>query len=156
MKYDVDIEVDPEHFNTADSVLWSRIRELFYSDIVAEYNNMRNQNLTPEKIYESIFTNQIEKIPESQYNLSTQKKYLDTGENIMMSNGNRYYNLKRWIKERFVYCDTLFDYTPTTASYVTVRSGVEGKAYLDIETYYPMYITIEWRKQHSSYIEKSM
>ena len=70
-------------------------------------------------------------------------------------NGNRYYNLERWIKERFIYCDTLFDYTPTTASYVTIRSGVEGKAYLDIETYYPLYITIEWRKQYSSYVEKS-
>ena len=108
---------------------------------------MRNQNLTPEKVYECIFTNQIEKIPESQYNLSTQKKYLDTGEYIMMSNGNRYYNLKRWIKERFIYCDTLFNYTPTTAKYITIRSGVEGKAYLDIETYYPMYVTVEWRNQ---------
>ena len=108
---------------------------------------MRNQNLTPEKVYECIFTNQIEKIPESQYNLSTQKKYLDTGEYIMMSNGNRYYNLKRWIKERFIYCDTLFKYTPTTAKYITIRSGVEGKAYLDIETYYPMYVTVEWRNQ---------
>ena len=146
-KYDVDIEVNPDQFNTADSVLWARVRQLFAADIQAEYNLMRNQNLTPEKIYECLFTNQIEKIPESQYNLSTQKKYLDTGEYIMMSNGNRYYNLKRWIKERFVYCDTLFNYTPTTSKFVTVRSGVEGKAYLDIETYYPMYVTIEWRNQ---------
>ena len=154
LKYDVDIEVDPEHFNTADSILWTRVRELFWNDIVAEYNNMRNQNLTPEKVYECIFTNQIEKIPESQYNLSTQKKYLDSGEYIMMSNGNRYYNLKRWIKERFIYCDTLFNYTPTTAKYITIRSGVEGNTYLDIETYYPMYVTVEWRKQHSSYVKK--
>ena len=108
---------------------------------------MRNQFLTPEKVYECVFTNQIEKIPESQYNFSTQKKYLDSGEYIMMSNGNRYYNLKRWIKERFIYCDTLFEYTPTTASYITIRSGVEGNAYLDIETYYPMYVTVEWRNQ---------
>lgn len=147
LKYDVDIEVNPDQFNTADSVLWSRVRQLFAADITSEYNLMRNQNLTPEKVYECLFTDQIEKIPESQYNLSTQKKYLDTGEYIMMSNGNRYYNLKRWIKERFVYCDTLFGYTPTTAKFVTVRSGVEGKAYLDIETYYPMYVTIEWRNQ---------
>lgn len=108
---------------------------------------MRNGNLTPEKIYECIFTNQIEKIPESQYNFSTQKKYLDTGEYIMMSNGNRYYNLKRWIKERFIYCDTLFEYSPTTARYITLRSGVEGSTYLDIQTYYPMYVTVEWRNQ---------
>ena len=147
LKYDVDIEVDPEHFNTADSVLWTRVRTLFYADIETEYYKMRNQDLTLDKIYECLFTNQIEKIPESQYNLSTQKKYLDSGEYIMMSNGNRYYNLKRWIKERLIYCDTLFNYSPTTASYITVRSGVEGSVYLDIETYYPMYITIEWRNQ---------
>ena len=147
LKYDVDIEVDPEHFNTADSVLWTRVRTLFYADIETEYCKMRNQDLTLDKIYECLFTNQIEKIPEKQYNLSTQSKYLKSGEYIMMSNGNRYYNLKRWIKERLIYCDTLFNYSPTTASYITVRSGVEGSVYLDIETYYPMYITIEWRNQ---------
>ena len=147
LKYDVDIEVDPEHFNTADSVLWTRVRTLFYADIETEYYKMRNQDLTLDKIYECLFTNQIEKIPEKQYNLSTQSKYLKSGEYIMMSNGNRYYNLKRWIKERLIYCDTLFNYSPTTASYITVRSGVEGSVYLDIETYYPMYITIEWRNQ---------
>ena len=147
LKYDVDIEVNSNEFNTADSALWSRVRNIFYADIVTEYNAMRNSNLTLDKIYECLFTNQIEKIPESQYNLSTQSKYLDSGEYIMMSNGNRYYNLKRWIKERLIYCDTLFKYSPTTASYITVRSGVEGAAYLDIETYYPMYITIRWRNQ---------
>ena len=147
LKYDVDIEVTPEQFNTADSILWTRVRTLFYNDIVAEYNTMRNNNLTLERIYECVFEKQIEKIPESQYNFSTQKKYLDTGEYIMMSNGNRYYNLKRWIKERIIYCDTLFEYTPTTARYITLRSGVEGSTYLDIQTYYPMYVTVEWRNQ---------
>ena len=156
LKYDVDLEVTPEQFNTADSTLWTRVRTLFYNDIVAEYNSMRNGNLTLDRIYECIFEKQIEKIPESQYNFSTQKKYLDTGEYIMMSNGNRYYNLKRWIKERIIYCDTLFEYTPTTARYITLRSGVEGNTYLDIQTYYPMYVTVEWRKQYSSYIEKSV
>lgn len=145
LKYDVDIEVTPNEFNTADSVLWTRVKELFWGDIVSEYQLMRNNNLTPDKIYECVFTNQIEKIPESQYNFSTQTKYLDSGENIMMSNGNRYYNLKRWIKERFIYIDTFFDYTPTTASYITLRSGIEGSVYLDIQTYYPMYIRVSWR-----------
>ena len=99
-KYDVDIEVNVDEFNTANSVLWSRVRTLFAADLVTEYNNLRNGNLTLDKIYECLFTNQIEKIPEKQYNFSTQKKYLDSGTYIMMSNGNRYYNLKRWIKER--------------------------------------------------------
>ena len=143
-------------FNTADSVLWTRVRDEFGADINAEYLNMRNSNLTLEKVYECLFTNQIEKISESQYNFTTNKRYLETGEYIMQSNGNRYYNMKRWLKERFIYCDTLFDYTATTARSITVRSGVEGSAYLDIQTYYPMYITIEWRKQYSSYIEKSV
>lgn len=147
LKYDVDIEVNSDEFNTADSTLWSRVRLLFHDDIVNEYYNMRNNNLTVDKIYECLFTNQIEKIPEIQYNRSTQKKYLDTGEYIMMSNGNRYYNLKRWIKERLLYCDTLFSYSPTTARYITLRSGVEGSCYLDIQTYSPMYVTIEWRNQ---------
>ena len=147
LKYDVDIEVNPDQFNTADSVLWSRIRDLFSADITAEYLLMRNNNLTLDKIYECLFTNQIEKISESQYNFTTQKRYLDTGEYIMMSNGNRYYGIKRWLKERLIYCDTLFGYSATTSKYITLRSGIEGSVYLDIQTYYPMYITVEWRNQ---------
>ena len=147
LKHDVDIEMNSDDFNTADSVLWTRVRDEFGADINAEYLNMRNSNLTLEKVYECLFTNQIEKISESQYNFTTNKRYLETGEYIMQSNGNRYYNMKRWLKERFIYCDTLFDYTATTARSITVRSGVEGSAYLDIQTYYPMYITIEWRNQ---------
>ena len=144
-KYDVDIEVNVDEFNTANSVLWSRVRTLFAADLVTEYNNLRNGNLTLDKIYECLFTNQIEKIPEKQYNFSTQKKYLDSGTYIMMSNGNRYYNLKRWIKERLLYCDTLFDYSPATSSFISIRSGIIGEAYIDIQTYSPMYLTIKWR-----------
>ena len=144
-KYDVDIEINVEEFNTAESRLWSRVNTLFHDDIVNEYNNMRNGALTLDNIYECLFTNQIEKIPEYQYNLSTQAKYLDAGTYIMMSNGNRYYNLKRWLKERLIYCDTLFGYSPTTANFITVRSGIIGPAYIDISTYYPMYITVKWR-----------
>ena len=145
VKFDVDIEMSMGKFNTAESTLWVRLDKLFHDDIVNEYNIMRNQNLTAEKIYECIFTDQIDKIPESQYNLSTQKKYLDTGEYIMMSNGNRYYGLKRWIKDRILYCDTLFNYTPSISDFITIRSGITGEAYIDIETYSPMYLTVRWR-----------
>ena len=145
LKYDVDIEMNPDEFNTAESRLWTRVRELFAADITAEYIAMRNNNLTVDNLYECIFTDQIEKIPESQYNFSTQKKYLDDGIYIMMSNGNRYYNLKRWIRERILYCDTLFGYEPATSKFITIRAGAIGRAFLDIETYSPMYVTIKWR-----------
>ena len=145
VKYDVDIEMNPDEFNTSESRLWTRVRDLFAADIIAEYSAMRNGNLTVDKLYEAIFTDQIEKIPESQYNFSTQKKYLDDGIYIMMSNGNRYYNLKRWIRERLLYCDTLFDYSASTSSFLTIRAGTIGSAFLDIKTYSPMYITIKWK-----------
>lgn len=145
LKYDVDIEMNPDEFNTAESRLWTRVRDLFAADITAEYIAMRNNNLNVDNLYECIFTDQIEKIPESQYNFSTQKKYLDDGIYIMMSNGNRYYNLKRWIRERMLYCDTMFGYEPATSNFITIRAGAVGYAFLDIETYSPMYVTIKWK-----------
>ena len=145
LKYDVDIEMNPEEFNTSESRLWTRVRDLFAADITAEYIAMRNNNLNVNNLYECIFTDQIEKIPESQYNFSTQKKYLDDGIYIMMSNGNRYYNLKRWIRERVLYCDTMFGYEPATSKFITIRAGAVGYAFLDIETYSPMYVTIKWK-----------
>ena len=148
LEKDVDIEMEIAHFNTAESKLWTRIREQFDADIKQEYYNMRLSTLTLDHLYECLFTNQIEKIPEYQYNLSTQAKYLaDGGAYLGMSNGNRYYGLKRWLSERLLFCDTLFGYSPTTDSYVQIRSSILGKVSFEIETYSPMYFKVRWRNQ---------
>ena len=148
LEKDVDIEMEIKHFNTAESKLWTRVREQFDADIKTEYYNMRLSTLTLDHLYECLYTNQIDKIPELQYNLSTEAKYLaDGGAYLGMSNGNRYYGLKRWLSERLLFCDTLFNYSPTTDSYVQIRSSILGKVSFEIETYSPMYFKVRWRNQ---------
>ena len=143
---DVDIEMEIKHFNTAESVLWKRIRDQFAEDLNTEYYNMRGTTLNTKNLYECLFTYQIEKIPEHQYNLSTKAKYLSNkGEYIGMHNGNRYYGMKRWIEERLLFCDTLFDYTPTTENFIQLRSSILGEISFEVETYSPMWFKIKWR-----------
>ena len=147
-KYDVDIEMEEGTFNTYSSTLWVRVRELFKNELLAEYTNMRNEYLKPSKIIECVFEKQIEQIPQRYYNLTTQLKYLNFGGSyLMVSYGNRYYSLKRWINERFLFMDTLMGYTATTSNYATVRAGIEGDLYFEIQTYSPMYVTIKWRNE---------
>ena len=146
VEYDVDIEVTIDKFNTSDSKLWTRVKQFFMNDIINEYHALRSSSFTQEKIFECLFDNQIHKIPELQYNLSTKAKYLDPGLDLAMSNGNRYYGIKRWITERLLFCDTLFNFSSTTADFVTVRSMGLGDIYLELQTYSPMYVKIRWKK----------
>ena len=146
LKYDVDMEMGDGQFNTDSSRLWVRVRELFAADLAAEYANMRKTFLTPEKLKKYLFDNNIHKIPQRLYNYSTQKKYLDdNGKWISFSNGNRYYQLNKWIDERFLYMDTLMQYYASTNTNVTIRTSIEGEIYLDVQTYSPMYVRIMWR-----------
>ena len=146
---DVDIEMEIQHFNTAESKLWTRINEpnIFGEEIKQEYYKMRSTVLTEENLFECLITNQIEKIPEHQYNLSTQAKYLDDTTYISMNNGNRYYGIKRWIRERLLFCDTWLRYTPSTDKYVQIRSSRLGTVSFEIETFTPMYMKVRWRNQ---------
>ena len=145
LKYDVDMEMGDGQFNTDSSRLWVRVRELFARDLIDEYATMRQEFLTPERLKKYLFEDNIHKIPQRLYNYSTQKKYLDDdGKWIAFSNGNRYYQLSKWIDERFLYMDTLMQYYSSTNTNVTVRTSIEGEIYLDVQTYSPMYVRIVW------------
>ena len=146
LKYDVDMEMGDGQFNTDSSRLWVRVRELFALELISEYATMRKSFLTAETLKKYLFENNINKIPHRLYNYSTQKKYLDDeGKWILCSNGNRYFQLQKWIDERLLYMDTLMQYYATTGTPLTVRTSIEGDIYMDIQTYSPMYVRIAWR-----------
>jgi hypothetical protein len=149
MKYDMDIEMDDHQvFNTKSSRLWQKVRLLFDAQLKEQYTIMRQGRFTVDNIMKYFYGEQISQIPATYYNKDMQTKYLDWGSSYLYAlHGSGEQQLKKWIRERIMYCDTLFDYKPTSADYITLRSSKKGYVYLDIQTYIPMYISVVWRNE---------
>lgn len=146
LKFDVDIEVEAGMFNTSASKLWSKLARVFESELKDMYKDMRAQLFKEENILEVLIGEQISKISERLYNIDTQRKYLDFGKQYLhMLHGNRKEHLKRWLRERLLYVDTLFGYEEQTRDSITIRANKQGAVYLDIQTYSPMYLMVRWR-----------
>lgn len=150
LKYDMDIEIGDEHvFNTTDSILWKRVALLFQEEIKREYALMRQDRFTVDNIMKYLYDEQISKIPAVYYNKDMQSKYLDYESSYLYAlHGSGEQHIKKWIRERIVYVDSLLGYmVEFDKDKITVRSSKMGDVYIDLETYIPMYVTIKWRNE---------
>ena len=149
LKFDMDIEMGDEGvFNTTGSMLWRRVVELFQAELKAQYSLMRQDRFTVENIMKYLYDEQIAKIPAVYYNIDMQTKYLNFGSAYLYAlHGNGEQHIKKWIRERIMYVDTLLGYMASSSDYITLRSSKLGYVYLDIETYIPMYVSVKWRDE---------
>lgn len=151
--FDSDVEIGDKIsgrnvFNTTSSNLWQKVMILLMDDIKAEYAKLRNTTLTLNNIIKYIVEDQIEMIPSTFYNHDMQTKYLNFGTTYLYAlHGNSKNQLIKFITDRLLYMDTLYDYTVTTTDFVTLRSSKKGLNYLDIQTFIPMYLRIKWRNE---------
>ena len=146
LKFDVDIEMAQGYWNTSSSRLWTRIRDLFHDELVAKYNNMRQNGLSYESLMECFYDEQIAKIPQKYYNMDYDVKYGPFADSyIGMANGDTYEHLKRWLQQRLRFVDTLYDYAPSYNNDVlTIRANTTEPMTLEIETYTPVYQHLSW------------
>ena len=146
LKFDVDIEMEQGYWNTSSSRLWTRIRDLMHNDIVATYNNMRQNGVSYENMMHYIYDEQIAKISQTYYNKDYDIKYAPFADSyIGMAHGDTYEHVKRWLKQRFTFVDTLFDYAPSYNNDVlTIRANTTELMTLEIETYTPVYQHLSW------------
>ena len=146
LKFDVDIEMEQGYWNTSSSRLWTRIRDLMHDDIVTTYNDMRQNGVSYENMMKCIYDEQIAKIPQTYYNKDYDIKYAPFADSyIGMAHGDTYEHVKRWLKQRFIFVDTLFDYAPSYNNDVlTIRANTTELMTLEIETYTPVYQHLSW------------
>ena len=146
LKFDVDIEMEQGYWNTSSSRLWTRIRDLMHDDIVTTYNNMRQNGVSYENMMKYIYDEQIAKIPQAYYNKDYDVKYAPFADSyIGMAHGDTYEHVKRWLKQRFAFVDTLFDYAPSyNNDILTIRANTTELMTLEIETYTPVYLHLSW------------
>ena len=148
LKFDVDIEVEPNVFNTSGSKLWSKVARVFAKELSEQYSLMRQDRFTVENIMKYLDGEQISRIPQINYNIDMQTKYLDFGNSYLYAcHGNRKHHITRWIRERIAYVDTLIGYDITTSDYITVRANKKGYVYLNLQTYIPLYLKVKWRDE---------
>lgn len=146
LRFDSDIEIQAGTFNTSKSQLWSKVMIAFENELRTEYQYMRSGKFNVENIMEFMYGEQISKIPESYYNSDAQTKYLDFGALYLSKlHGNRYEHMKRWIRRRLLYVDTLLNYTSTTDDSITVRAGTLQLIQFKLETFEPQYVRIKWK-----------
>ena len=149
LKFDMDIEMGDENvFNTTGSMLWKRIVLLFQDELKQQYSLMRQDRFTVDNIMQYLYEEQISKIPATYYNKDMQTKYLNYGSAYLYAlHGSGEKHIKKWIRERIMYVDTLLGYMTSSSDYITLRSSKLGEVYLDIETYIPMYVSVKWRDE---------
>ena len=149
LKFDMDIEMGDENvFNTTGSRLWQRVVLLFDAELKEQYSLMRQDRFTVDNIMKYLYGEQISQIPATYYNKDMQTKYLNFGSSYLYAlHGNGEKHIKKWIRERIMYCDTLLGYMVSSSDYITLRSSKLGEVYLDIQTYIPMYVSVKWRDE---------
>ena len=147
--FGTDIEMgDQNVFNTTGSRLWQRVILLFQNELKEQYSLMRQGRFTVDNIMKYLYGEQISQIPATFYNKDMQTKYLDFGSSYLYAlHGSGEKHLKKWIRERLMYVDTLLGYMVSSSDYITIRANKLGYVYLDIEMYIPMYVTVKWRDE---------
>lgn len=143
--FDTDIEMEQGYWNTSSSRLWTRIRDLFHSELVEIYKDMRQNGYNYEKLMHYFYDEQIARIPETYYNKDYDVKYAPYADEYMgMANGSAYEHLKRWLKRRILFTDSLYDYVPSYADSITIRANTTEEMRIEIETYAPVYQHMSW------------
>lgn len=150
-KFDSDIEIgDKNVFNTTSSRLWEKVMLYFQEDIKQEYAELRNTKLNLKTCLQYLINDQLSKIPASMYNKDAKTKYLDFGETYLYAcHGSGENLIKKWMSDRFIYMDSLYQYDTDALDYITLRSSKLGLVYIDLQVFSPMYFTIKWRNDAS-------
>lgn len=148
-KFDSDIEIGQKNvFNTTSSRLWEKVMRLFDAQIREEYAELRNGKLNLDTCLKYLIDDQMAKIPATMFNKDAQTKYLNFGETYLYAcHGSSENLIKKWLSDRFIYIDSLYQYDTDALDYITIRSSKMGKVYIDVQTFAPMYFTIKWRNE---------
>lgn len=146
LRFGPDIEIEAGNFNTSESQLWSKVQRVFWEDIRTRYAELRTKHYTYDNIMSYYNGSIISLIGERYYNNDANTKYLKYGDQYLhMCHGNRLEHMKRWIKERLLFIDTVMRFEVDTVEKVTVRANKAGEVSLRLKTYSPQYVTISFQ-----------
>ncbi len=156
IRYAPSVDFEYGDYNTSESILWQKMQRVFHVEIADRYRELRLKEFTPEYILQFIQGELIDKIPHNQYNKDVRLKYLipESLEWIKVCNGTRLEHTKRWLEERFIYMDSVYEYADFSEKFAVVRSNIKGEITLRLKTYSPQKIKIKFSDAASNQFKK--
>ena len=117
----------------------------FAAELKEEWALMRQGRFTLDNLLKYVVQNQIEVIPAKYYNDDAQTKYLDFGSlYTYCCHGSKELLVKRWLRERIAYVDSMMGYFTSQDDQVTIRMNKTGYVEFDITSYIPLYFSVKW------------
>lgn len=106
---------------------------------------MRQGSFTLDNLMKYIYGEQISKIPAKMYNDDAQVKYLDFGSlYTYCCHGSKEHQIRRWLRERIAYVDSMLGYFTSQEDQVTIRMNKTGSVSFDVTPYIPLYFSVKW------------
>lgn len=164
--YDAGIDPDKGDYNTSGSNLWTKLVRTFSKEIRERYCELRlprtinGVSSSPMFSHENIMSylggKIIDVVGQRFYNEDAFLKYIavNHGESIQdeydkgleewvyLCNGTRKEYTERWLKERFIYLDSVYEFNYDKDT--VMRSFAMGDLILNVKTYSPMWIKISF------------
>ena len=146
LKFYSDIDITEGVYNTSGSKLWTMVKNVFADELSAMYKKLRTSKYRLDNILKYWYDGQVAQIGELQYNKDMEAKYIKfKNDYLFMLHGRRSEHMKKWVKERLLYLDTIYGYEEDTKESITIRANTTANINLDILTYSPQYLTVRWR-----------
>ena len=146
LKFYSDIDITEGVYNTSGSKLWTMVQNVFADELSTMYKKLRTSKYRLDNILKYWYDGQVAQIGELQYNKDMEAKYIKfKNDYLFMLHGRRSEHMKKWVKERLLYLDTIYGYEEDTKESITIRANTTANINLDILTYSPQYLTVRWR-----------
>ena len=146
LKFYSDIDITEGVYNTSGSKLWTMVENVFADELSTMYKKLRTSKYRLDNILKYWYDGQVAQIGELQYNKDMEAKYIKfKNDYLFMLHGRRSEHMKKWVKERLLYLDTIYGYEEDTKESITIRANTTANINLDILTYSPQYLTVRWR-----------
>lgn len=152
--FDAGLDMDKGDYNTSNSLLWVKLNKMFGQEIRERYAELRlartvdGVSLPPIFSYENIMSylgdEVMNNIGQQYYNTDARIKYLNTAgmQWLYLCNGSRREFTERWLQERFIYMDSVYQFNYDVKS--VLRSYARGQLTLRVKTYSPQWILISF------------
>lgn len=152
-------------YMTSDSALWVKLRRNFDKEITARYKELRFGELVDGVRKPGLFSvdnimsfydSVINQIGQKFYNMDCARKYLiPEGEQwSWMCGGTRRDRTFRWLTERFIYMDSVYEAEEFQDSTSILRTNVMKNVTIRIKTYSPQLIKIRFSDRSTDYVRK--
>lgn len=152
-------------YMTSGSALWVKLRKLFDKEITERYKQLRFGELVNGERKPGLFSvdnimkfydGVINQIGQKFYNMDCARKYLTTdGQQwSWMCGGTRRDRTFRWLTERFIYMDSVYEAEEFQESTSVIRTNVMKQANIRLKTYSPQLIKIRFSDRSTDFVKQ--